>query len=485
MSLTRSLDVARSHLAATADYMQMVSRNVARADDPYASRKTAQFVTNQGGSVRLSIAERSEDYMLLVKALSSTSVAARDKEVVNSLDQLNISVGDPEDESSPASMIQKLEQALQFYSEGAHDQSRRENALQSAKDVVNKLNSASVGTQQVRQQADIDVANSVSKINDILAKFKTVNDDIVRGTQTGRDVSDQLDARDQLVSQLSEEFGIRTQIRENNDMALSTESGVTLFDKSARSVTFQASGTFDANTTGRAVYVDGVAVTGPTAIMPIGTGRIAGLVKVRDEIAPKYQSQLDEIARGLIEAFSETGPTGASPQLAGLFTNGASTAVPPGGVAVAGLAATIKINSAVDPAQGGNADLLRDGINYNYNTGTTPDSGFNGRILGLVDGISAARTFDAGSGIDPSASLLQFSANSDGWLSAQRQVASESYNYTSVMYERATDSLNKVTGINVQEEYLVMLELERSYQASSKLIATVDRMFQSLLAAAG
>ena len=61
----------------------------------------------------------------------------------------------------------------------------------------------------------------------------------------------------------------------------------------------------------------------PTPRMEISTGRIAGLVAIRDDAAVTYQTQLDEMARGLIAVFQESGT-------AGLFTNGGSSAVPGG-----------------------------------------------------------------------------------------------------------------------------------------------------------
>lgn len=158
--------------------------------------------------------------------------------------------------------------------------------------------------------------------------------------------------------------------------------------------------------------------------------------------------------------------------------------MPASGVRAVGIAATISINPSVVT----NPSLIRDGgINgaaYVYNGGSPPPAGYNGRILQFTAAIAANRPFDASAGLDATANLTSFAARADGWLSAERQAASSDYEFTSVMYERATDSLNKVTGINVQEEYLVMLELERGYQASSKLLATIDSMFESLLAVA-
>ncbi|MDO9382626.1 MAG: flagellar hook-associated protein FlgK [Hyphomicrobiaceae bacterium] len=487
MSLTRSLDVARSHLSSTAEYMQTVSRNVARAGDPSATRKIAQYVTMASGGVRLSVPVRSENELLLSKALTSTSAAARDKALVDGLESLNSSVLDPDLGVSPAALIAKLERALQFYSEGPQDIARAGDALRAAQDVASGLRTATAETQKARQDADGDINASVIKVNGILADFEKINQDIVRGTMAGRDVTDQMDTRDQLVAALSEEFGIRTELRENNDMAIRTDGGVTLFDRSARKISFVPTSSLDASITGNAVFADGVPISGPSSIMPVTTGRIAGLLQVRDVTAPKFQAQLDEVARGLVEAFAESDQVGAGPDRTGLFTYGpgatAPPAIPPTGVRAVGIAATISIN----PAVVSNVNFIRDGgingANYVYN-GPPAAAGFNERILGQVEAIGTNRTFSAAAGLSTSTSVASLAASSDGWLSAERQAAYSDFEYTSVVYERAADSLSKVTGINVQEEYLVMLELERSYQASSKLIATIDSMFDSLLAAA-
>lgn len=486
MSLSRSLDIARSHLSSTAEYMQTVSRNIARSGDPTATRKSVHYITTGTQIVRLGTITRSTDEILLYRSLTSTSEAGRDKSVLDALNQLNEVVGDTENETTPALLIQKLERSLQFYSDNPQDLSRAQSALRTAQDVASGLNEGSHQAQLVRKRADQDIGNSISGINALLERFETLNNEIVNGTPLNRDVTDQMDERDAIVAQLAEQMGIRTELRDNNDMAVRTDSGVTLFDTTARKLSFQAIGTFSAATTGNTILAGGVPIAGPNAIIPVKTGRLAGLIKVRDVDAVQFQAQLDEVARGLIEAFAEQRQVGAGPDQTGLFTWSGGPNVPPSGVRVSGLAAAIGINAAVDPAQGGDVTRIRDGgingANYLYNT--SGGAGFGDRLLGLGDQIAQTRSFDASAGLATTASLTTFAASSDGWLAAQRQVAQSSFDYTSVVYERSVDALNKVTGINVQEEYLVMLELERSYQASSKLIGTIDKMFESLLAVA-
>ena len=90
----------------------------------------------------------------------------------------------------------------------------------------------------MRVDADADMATSVTTINQLLAQFETVNTSIVKGTITGADTTDYLDLRDSILSRLSQEVGVTVATRANNDMVIYTDSGVTLFETSARSVTF-------------------------------------------------------------------------------------------------------------------------------------------------------------------------------------------------------------------------------------------------------
>ena len=145
--------------------------------------------------------------------------------------------------------------------------------MNAAKGVASSLNDATRTVQSVRADADADMATSVTTINQLLAQFETVNTAIVKGTITGADTTDYLDLRDSILSRLSQEVGITVATRANNDMVIYTDSGVTLFETSARSVTFDQTYAFTAGIDGNAVYIDGVPVIGASAVMPIHGGK--------------------------------------------------------------------------------------------------------------------------------------------------------------------------------------------------------------------
>ena len=155
--------------------------------------------------------------------------------------------------------------------------------------------------------------------------------------------------------------------------------------------------------------VDGVPITGSSSPMAIQSGALAGLANLRDVVAPQYGAQLDQIAGGLISAFAESDQTGgAAPTMPGLFTFPGATGVPATS-ATTGLASEIEVNANVDPSQGGDVNLLRDGgiadpTNSAYTYNTTSAASYTGRIAQLISATTANQTFSAAAGLGTSSS---------------------------------------------------------------------------------
>lgn len=487
MSLSATLTNANSSLFVSSERTSLVSRNIANADRAFYSRKSVEVITMPGSGVRTSAVVRAEDPVLFRKVLSSNSQAATYSAVVDSLDVLNNTVNDTELDSSPAAMINKLVDALQSYSAQPHSQLAAEAAVRSARNLATNLNEAAATVKSVRNEADTGIQASVDRVNSLLAQFKSTNDEIIKGTLTGKDVTDYLDQRDEILSNLSSEVGVRTVMRENNDMAIYTDSGVTLFDRSPRSVSFQRTLSLTPGTPGEAVYIDGVPVTGANATMPLQSGRIVGLVQARDDFSLAYEAQLDEVARVLVKSFAEQDQSGGGgPDVPGLFTYSGATGIPPDGVLVSGLAAALRVNANVDPDQGGNANLLRDGaisdpLNTDYAYNTDGSASYTGRIDELIQKMGQGYAFDPATKLSSGGTLANYSAISAGWLQEQRKVADDSHTYQSTLNQRSMDAFTKATGVNLDEELSLMLDIERSFSTSSKLISIVDEMYKTLL----
>jgi len=486
MNLTDAIRTAQTALQLTSAHTAVVSRNVAGASDAGYSRKIGQVTAASNGAQTL-VVKRAADAALMENMIEATSRAAASQALADGVDRLDATVGDPEDNHSPAALLGALNDSLQLYSALPSDVSLAQGVVTKANDLAAALKDATGVVRDVRQQADADIAGAVDDLNGLLAEFDRANTEVVLGTHVGEDVSDALDTRDQLLSKIAELVGVKTITRAGNDMAIYTDSGVTLFDGTAREVSFTATPLLAAGQPGNAVTIDGVPVTGSSATMPIRSGKLQGLAALRDEAALTYQSQLDEIARGLIEAFAESDQNvpATLPDQPGLFTYSGAPAMP-GGTWVPGLAGDIAVNPNVDPAQGGSLALLRDGGisdpgNPAYVYNGSGAASFTDRLNELLDGLQADRTFDPAAGLGTSASLFAFATSSVGWLGDTRSGSSGDAEYQTTLLARASDTLSNATGVNLDDEMSLLLELERSYQASSKLLATIDDMLSGFI----
>ena len=217
---------------------------------------------------------------------------------------------------------------------------------------------------------------------------------------------------------------------------------------------------------------------------------------MRDDIIPTYQNQLDETARGLIEMFRQEDMTGGGADpLPGLFTwtgFASGDTIPASGTIVPGLSALLKVNDALVKSKGGNPTLLRDGgydvdglgvASATYLGNTNNEAGYSTILDGYVAAFEGQRDFDTASMLDAKTTIGQFATGSVGWLEQLISESATASDNKQAQLTRVAEALSNTTGVSLDEEMALMLELEQSYKASSKLVSTVDEMIQALLAA--
>lgn len=489
MSLSSALESAKSSLSATSAQTAIVSRNIANVNNPGVSRKYVNVTTGPLGGVQVGSVARSTNAALFNNLLDANSSLGNWQAVSDGLTQLDQTIGSVDDETSPAALIGKLQDALSAYSVDPSKSELASTALQAASTLAQSLNDATAIVQGVRNDADSQIAGAVSDLNNLLGQLKDLNDKVVKGTRSGADVTDLVDQRDQVVSSISQYIGVSTKTRGDNDLVLYTDSGVTLFETNPRDVTFTQTLGLDATKSGAAVRIDGVAVTGDTATMPLKSGKIVGLVSLRDDVAVTYQNQLDQIAQGLVQAFGESDQTGGTnPDRPGLFTTAAAegdSSLDLGSIRTAGLAGTIKI---ADAALGSPSKIRDGGINgpdYVYNAvpagATSAPAGNAARINQVLANLGSARSFEASARIDTKGTIADFATSSVSWLEALRSNALSQSDAKSTLLDRTQTALSDKTGINLDDEMTHLLELEHSYQASAKLVSAIDDMLKTLL----
>ncbi|MBN9237154.1 MULTISPECIES: flagellar hook-associated protein FlgK [Phyllobacteriaceae] len=483
MSLSSALNIAQSSLKATSRQTSIVSRNVSDGSNPDYSRRSAMLVYTDPGVSVVKIRREAND-LLFRQNLSALSAWSGQGALAKGMDKLELQVNGVDNASSASTAIGNLQKALQLYATTPSNQNLGSSVVEAARQVVRSLNDGTKAIQDFRTQTDGEITTAVNDINDLLKQFEVANKAVVSGTRSGGDVSDALDNRDAILKKISEYVPISTYTRGDNDMVITTGDGTTLFETIPRSVTFTPSAGYAPGAVGGQIYIDNVPLK--TTGVTDAPGKLAGMLQLRDNVTVTMQSQLDEIARGLVTAFSESA-TG-QPTLAGLFTWSGGPAVPPAGTLVDGIAGTIKINPAVDPSAGGNPVLLRDGGINGAVYRTNPNAAGSGasyadRLIAYGEKLTQPMAFDPAAGITANSSLVSYAASSIGWFEGVRQQASTLADTKEALAQRTGEALSNATGVNVDTEMSLMLDLEHTYQASAKILTTVNQMLDTLLSA--
>lgn len=448
----------------------VTSKNIANASNPNYARRAAILATATSGATVVET-QRAQNEALLKQNLLSISKSSGQDTLLAGLTQMKMMMGGEDYEIAPSTYLAKLRDNLQTFADKPSEISLAETVVSDAIDVANSLNSTSNALQKLRAEADADIDTAVTELNRLLSEFKTYNDKVRLGTAAGTDVNDALDQRDKLLTEISGIVGVTAVNRTHNDLALYTSDGTVLFETVPRIVSFQPTTTFTAAVDGNQVLIDGVPVQAGAGGNTSAQGTIAALLQIRDYVAPTFQKQLDEVARGVIEVFSEGG-------VEGLFiSNGLPAVTDPG------LAAVIRVNPDVISSEGGSPTKLRDGINAVYNTGN--NASFSDLLNGYTSAFEAPMSFDPDASIETTTTLLSFSTSSVGWLEEIRRAATTAGDDKAALLGRTQEALLNVTAVSLDEELALLLDLEQSYKASAKLVAAVDEMIAALLQAAG
>lgn len=484
MSLSGVLNTARFALETTAAHSAVVSRNVAGASDPAYSRKFAE-----GGSMAFggqdALIRRAENPVLFARATEARSQSAAASALLDGITRMRALFGDTDAGDTPSARMDGLRSALKASAVDASDPVLAGRAVEAARNVADGIRGAALSVAALRTDIEGQLAAETTRLNGHLAAFEQINARIINGTRAGNDVTDLMDQRDTLMRSISDSVGVRAIRRADNDMVLQTDSGAMLFETRARAVTYLPEQPVAAGQPGGRLLIDGVTVAGPGAVLPLSSGAMQGLVALRDGAMRDMETKLDETARILVSGFRETDRTGGGkPDKAGLFVIDGSATIPPDGVVSHGLARSLAITDAVNPATGGNPLLLRDGGlsgDADYRANLTGAPGFPGRLQELAAALDAPVAADPSAGLGEMRSPSDFAARTFGWLEETRRGADSRAEFLSVVATRTDESLAAETGVSLDAEMTHLLELERSYSASAKLITVVDGMYAALL----
>ena len=486
MSIQGALLTSLSSLAVLGKQTNLISNNVANANtagyEEEGMTQTELVGNGVGSGVAAGQISVLANQTASAAANQAASSAAYSQQMVNVLTSYTNALGQASDASSLPSQLSAFTAALTTLSSTPADGTAQSQAVGAAQSLVNTFHSLSGTISTQRGQADQAIGAGVVSANNTLNQFAQNEASRRLASANGQSTAEFDNQRTQLLASLSKDLPIKVYTGANGAIAVTTDQGTTLYDGTVHALSFATTPTIPATmrvtadpAKGLTAGLSQVTVDGQPISMS-QSGSIAANLQLRDVTLPGFSDGLDRLAANLVATFQTADPTVSAGQT-GLFTAAGAALDTSNAASVAGVAATIGVNSLVDPSQGGATWRMRDGVQATTQGPTSNST----TIVGFVNALQSAGSASAVAGLPAATSL------SDALSQVAGQQQSVSSTWTGINTSRAqqaTDAqsaFSNQTGVNIDEQMQRLLIVQQTYQASAEVIRTASSMLSSLI----
>ncbi len=321
------LDTALSGLRVAQQQLSVIANNVSNVNTEGYTRKILPqetvSVDGQSVGVRANSIIRNVDLNLerdLWTQVSTVEFLGVKETFLNRIQQFH---GPPDLEVSIAAELGQLRDKFSSLSDSPEDNFLQRAVVDQAVLMANKVNDFSDLLTQMRNDAQGEILVSVTNVNEKLEQIADLNQQIKFNQISGKTSAALEDVRDQTINQLSQEMEISFFTRGDGVLVVQTANGVQLADERAETVFFSSlplgPNSFFPDPTNPnvgALFVGGDPASNALSINITQSGlngKIGALLELRDEMLPKQQAMLDELAHKMASHFQDQGLT--------LFTN--------------------------------------------------------------------------------------------------------------------------------------------------------------------
>ncbi len=481
MNLTTALNNAMTGLTATSRSASVVSENIANALTPGYAKRSLELTTSliSGNGVRTAGIIRHQDPVLTANRRATDADLSHQSAVADFHTQLERVVGTPEDAASLSNRLAEFESSLITAASLPDSVERLDQVARSGSDLAASLNRASEGLRQLRSDADRTIGSQIASLNQTLKDIEDLNARIPAIRNSGGDINAFLDQRQVLIDQVNELIPVNVVPRDNDRVSLYSDGGLILLEGKAAEFSFTTTGDTQPHMTvgngllsGLEMNGNPVRTSGDTA--QIRGGALAAQFEIRDQLAPEVQTQLDTVARDLVERFETPGldPTALATD-PGLFTDGGNRLDL---TMLTGIASRISLNAVVNPDTGGDSWRLRAGLGAaapNDPGDSTQLQTFSAVLVearpvaGAIFGTGNMRASEI-------AEAMMSRVGADAHVAEQRKTFATGA-------QKQMQQLEAEQGVDTDQELQQLMQIEQAYAANARLISVVDELMDTLL----
>jgi flagellar hook-associated protein 1 FlgK len=403
-----------------------------------------------GGGVQIDGIERHADFFLarqVASTLGEEAFASTRERVLLRLEQGLVDLNG----NGIGDRISALYDSFSALATSPKDTAVRQEVISVAQRLVDEFHRAAQDLDSVASNADQELATEIGGTNKLAASVAQLNGEIAALQSAGIDASDLLDRRDLDLERLAELVGA-THFEAADGQVSVLIRGQTLVQGGFAG---HLEATPDVNLSGRN-RIDMVSGSARYDLTSTLGGKLGGLVDVRDVAVPAFRADLDQLAFDLVAQIN-------TQHLAGFGLDGVNNRTLFDAIAApAGAAAAIALRS----------DLTADQLAASGTATGVPGNNQNALLLAALRQTDLAAT--GGRASERVASFVARVGGESAGAIADASVRGDELATLKTLRE-------SVSGVSTDEEMARLIEYQRSYQASARVMRTVDQLLAELV----
>lgn len=324
--LTLALNNALSALNVNQHAMAVLSHNIANANTEGYSRQVVDLASvtydGTGQGVRIEEVSRKVDEFLLTAIQRQTSLLGQAEVTNEYMDRLQTILGDPSAQNSIDAQIETFFNDLQSMAETPERTSTRTSVVEAGANLAREISNLAYGIENLRKQADTDLANNIKTVNETLKKLYLLNEAITHANAFGTSKATLFDQRDEAIKKISDMMDVHAYQSESGATHIYVGRGIPLLDESLHQLSYAKADSLQAfvedsvfnpvilqevTPSGEAVGSRLELITGGKSsdVSALFTkGKMAALLEMRDKTFPSMLEQIDTLASVMRDQFN-------------------------------------------------------------------------------------------------------------------------------------------------------------------------------------
>jgi flagellar hook-associated protein 1 FlgK len=304
MVVSVALNNALTGIRAAQTTINTIADNVSNANTEGYTRKTAplQSVTgggNIGAGVTSATIQRRVDELLNRDIRRESSTLGSSDVTTDYLERIQKLIGSTQSGGTVNTAVGMLQSAMNALAVSPSDPSLQQAVANAANNTALTLNRVEGSFQDMRSQADSEIATAVQTVNQNLQNIQSLNSQIARANALGEPIGGLQDQRDLAIATVAQYIGIQTFTREDGETVVYTARGRALVDGVATELSYTPAASSAASSTPFSLITIGADKQNITN--DLTSGKLQALIQMRDQTLPELSRELNVIARGLYD----------------------------------------------------------------------------------------------------------------------------------------------------------------------------------------